>query len=93
MAKGIKMYGHTDSVSGMTLLDDGRWCLWSEGYGDIDIITTDEDGCLSKVEAAAPHTSLYNEIAEALEDPAEEEHEMDDAMAILYDVVRNRKNI
>lgn len=91
MAKGIKSYCHTDEASGMTLLDDGRWCMWGEGYGDIDIITVDEDGCFTTIEAAAPHTDLYNSVCEALVEPPEDQDTMNDAMALLFDVVRNRK--
>lgn len=85
-----KTYEHPDSVSGMTLMDDGNWYLWSEGYSPINAITMD-DGCVHMHRRIQPHCDEYNEIVEALNDPPEDIVPMDDSAVILFYLVRGMK--
>ena len=91
--KAIETLSHCDSVSGMTLLDDGRWVLWSEGYGDMTVITVtiDKLDCIELPNYRSDNPEA-NAILDAL-DAIPGGREMTDAEEAMYTIIRNRLNL
>jgi len=91
--KAIETLSHSDTVSGMTLLDDGRWVLWDEGYGDMTVITVtiDKLDCIE-----LPNYGNTNPEANAILDALDAipgGREMTDAEEAMYTIIRNRLNL
>jgi hypothetical protein len=91
--KAIETLYHRDSVSGMTLLDDGRWVLWGEGYGDMTVITVtiDKLDCIE-----LPNYGNTNHEATAILTAMETipgGREMTDAEEVMYTIIRNRLSL
>lgn len=84
--KSVKTLCHSDTIRGMTLLDDGRWCLWGEGFGDIDIITPATE------DAPPTHTKISNNSTDPIVDALQEMGEMramTDAEEAMFEAVRS----
>lgn len=80
--QAIETLNHSDECSGITVFDDGKVCLWSEGYGDVDVL--DVDGSHTRLPNTRPH-----EILDAMEEPAENLRPMTNVEEVMFYTIRN----